>query len=158
MLKKGVKNKEDKATQLQICKYISEELVKGRPRPDIRKEIMTKYQLSQATANRYVKYTYKKNLELDEKELAGLRFLQLNRLEKVYNEAMSRGDLKSAVNAADVINKLFNLYENKYKVEVTKDVIKFQFDEFVPQPVENVVYEEIVEDNNEIGLVMDGEN
>lgn len=157
MLKKGVKNKEDKATQLQICKYISEELVKGRPRPDIRKEIMTKYQLSQATANRYVRYTYKKNLELDEKELAGLRFLQLNRLEKVYNEAMSRGDLKSAVNAADVINKLFNLYENKYKVEVTKDVIKFQFDEFVPQPVENVVYEEIVENNNEIELVMDGE-
>lgn len=157
MLKKGVKNKEDKATQLQICKYISEELVKGRPRPDIRKEIMTKYQLSQATANRYVRYTYKKNLELDEKELAGLRFLQLNRLEKVYNEAMSRGDLKSAVNAADVINKLFNLYENKYKVEVTKDVIKFQFDEFVPQAVEDVVYEEIVENNNEIELVMDGE-
>ena len=117
------------------------------------------YGIETRTANNYIHKVYKTNLKLDEQELAGLRFLQLQRLEKVFNEAMERNQLKVAVSAADTINKLFNLYENKYKVEIEQKEIKFTFD---GTPVTNtteaepVEYTE-VENNDGIGMEFDGE-
>lgn len=150
----GLKDAEGKKHQQEIFRYITDKLIEGVSRVDIKKDIMVRYDLSQPGANKYIRNVYKKQLELDEKELSGLRFLQLNRLEKVYNEAMKRNDLRTAVSAADTINKLFSLYENKVKVEVKQDLIKFKFDNFDTTNAEDVHFEEVK--NNICEMITEG--
>lgn len=113
-----------------IIREVFDKLVDGVSRPEIKRQIAEKYDISIQQANKLVQKAYKQQIVLDEKELCALRFLQLNRLERVYNECINRRDYKSAVQAADIINKLFSLYETKHKVEITKDVIQFKFAEF----------------------------
>lgn len=151
--KKIANNSENKVKQIEALKFISDQLVKGRNRTDIRKQLMADYGICQKTANNYIHKVYQTNLKLDETELAGLRFLQLQRLEKVFNEAMERNQLKVAVSAADTINKLFNLYENKYKVEIEQKEIKFTFDGAVVD-AEPVEYTE-VENNDCVVMEID---
>ena len=158
-LSKGRQTSEDNAQRLEILRDISNKLVAGKSRFEIKQYLYDTYGIETRTANNYIHKVYKTNLKLDEQELAGLRFLQLQRLEKVFNEAMERNQLKVAVSAADTINKLFNLYENKYKVEIEQKEIKFTFD---GTPVTNtteaepVEYTE-VENNDGIGMEIDGE-
>lgn len=113
-----------------IIREVFDMLVEGVSRPEIKQRISEKYDISTQQAGKLVHKAYKQQITLDEKELCALRFLQLNRLERVYNECINRKDYKSAVQAADIINKLFSLYETKHRVEITKDVIQFKFAEF----------------------------
>lgn len=148
--KAGAKDATQKRQEQEIIKEVFEGLVQGKARHIIKSEIVEKYGVCLKTATNLVRKAYKKQIALDEKELSALRFLQLNRLERIMNEALERRDLKSAVQCADVINKLFGLYETKHKVEITKDVIKFKFAEFDEAEVteDAQVVAEIIADEN----------
>lgn len=150
MAKMGRKKNGGIVCDKNIIKEVFDMLVEGVSRPEIKQRISEKYDISTQQAGKLVHKAYKQQITLDEKELCALRFLQLNRLERVYNECISRKDYKSAVSAADIINKLFSLYETKHKVEITKDVIQFKFADFNEAEVvedAQVVTEVIIEGN-----------
>lgn len=150
MAKMGRKKNGGIVGDKNIIKEVFDMLVEGVSRPEIKQRISEKYDISTQQAGKLVHKAYKQQITLDEKELCALRFLQLNRLERVYNECISRKDYKSAVSAADIINKLFSLYETKHKVEITKDVIQFKFADFSEAEVvedAQVVSEVIIEGN-----------
>lgn len=119
------------------------------PKKEIVKELMEKYGMSVRNAEYRVRALYKRTEKASEVALQNLRVIQLNRLEAIMERAVQRNDFKSAVSAADLINKMYGLYDNKVKVEITKDVIQFKFAE-QPVEVQDVVqYEEINEDEIE---------
>lgn len=143
----------------QIYKDILQMLIAGDSRADINLFIREKYAITERQAKTHIRNAYKKQLEIDEKNLGALRFIQIKRFEKIYNAAFERRDFRSAVAAAVEINKLFSLYDNKVKVELTGDVIKFDFDRLTQpvQQVTDVICGEIIPPNNEEENVQIGE-
>lgn len=143
----------------EIYKDIIRMLIEGNSRADINLFIREKYAITERQAKTHIRNAYKKQLAIDEKNLGALRFIQIKRFEKVYNAAFERHDYRSAVAAAVEINKLFSLYDNKVKVEVTGDVIKFDFDRLTQpvQEVTDVICGEIIPPNNEEENVQIGE-
>lgn len=145
--KSGKRIGEAAEAQKDIFKLVFDGLINGKSRPEIKDEIVNTFGITRRSATTYVQKAYKKKIELDDNELSNLRFLQLARVEKLYSEALAKKSVKDALNAIDIINKLFGLYETKQKIEITKDVIQFKFDNFNENSnnVTDVSAEEIIE-------------
>lgn len=145
--KSGKRVGEDAEAQKDIYRMVFDGLIAGKSRPQIKDEIVNTFGITRRSATTYVQKAYKKKIELDDNELANLRFVQLARIEKLYSDAMQKKSIKDALSAVDIINKLFGLYEQKTKVEITKDVIQFRFDNFNDnsKEVTDVCAEEIIE-------------
>lgn len=52
----------------------------------------------------------------------------IERIEQLYETSIEKNDIKSALKAQDMLNKMNQLYIEKQEVTVTNDVIKFKFD------------------------------
>ena len=137
-----VANKKKKS---EIYNFILHQLEECVSRKDLVDILMDKYEMSNRQAYMYIRDAYEYSTELSDKQILALKTLQLGRLEHIMDRALKRNDLKTAVTAADTINKLYGLYDNKVKVEITKDIIQFKF---ADQPTADekpidVEYEEI---------------
>lgn len=137
---------ERKQIKTDICHFILNECQQCTTRRDIVDKLVEKYNMTTRQAYRYIRTAYQQAIELSEKEIVTLKMIQLGRLEHLMDRALKRNDIKSAVAAADTINKLYGLYDQKVKVEITKDVIQFKFANTPGEEVTDVKYEEVVDD------------
>lgn len=66
---------------------------------------------------------------LPEPELVDqIRNEQIARITLIMKTSMEKGDNKSALKAADMLNKIAALYTEKQDINITSDVIRFEFD------------------------------
>lgn len=135
-----------KQIKTDICHFIINECQQCTTRRDVVDKLVEKYNMTTRQAYRYIRTAYQQAIELSEKEIVTLKMIQLGRLEHLMDRALKRNDIKSAVAAADTINKLYGLYNQKVKVEITKDVIQFKFANTPTGEVTDVKYEEVVDD------------
>lgn len=145
---------ERKQIKTDICHFIITECQQCTTRRDVVDKLVEKYNMTTRQAYRYIRTAYQQAIELSEKEIVTLKMIQLGRLEHLMDRALKRNDIKSAVAAADTINKLYGLYDQKVKVEITKDVIQFKFANTPDTEVTDVKYEEVVD--NIVEDIVDG--
>ena len=63
-----------------------------------------------------------------ELNLEDIKAEYIERIENIFQKAISSGDLKTALKAQDMLNKINQLYVEKQELTVTNDIIKFKFD------------------------------
>ena len=121
---KGVEETNDRITH-QIKSKIREELALGVPLYKIKENLVdNKYKLplirpfTLKSAGEYIALLRKEIKAEWKEEYAELREKQLERMEKVYEESMKRGDRQSATNILKEINKVTGLYEPQ-KIDIT---------------------------------------
>lgn len=136
-----------KQIKTDICHFIINECQQCTTRRDVVDKLVEKYNMTTRQAYRYIRTAYQQAIELSEKEIVTLKMIQLGRLEHLMDRALKRNDIKSAVAVIDTINKLYGLYDQKVKVEITKDVIQFKFANTpTGEEVTDVKYEEVADD------------
>lgn len=122
---------------------------KGFSKTQVTEKIEEKYGVKPCQAAIYCREAYKYLKENEDAFVKNLRKIQLERLENMLSQAMDRGDLKTANDICNTINKTFGLYETKIKADITSNVIRFQFDEGVDVPDENNEVEEDMDEQEE---------
>lgn len=63
-----------------------------------------------------------------ELNLEDIKAEYIERIENIFQKAINSGDLKTALKAQDMLNKINQLYVEKQELTVTNDIIKFKFD------------------------------
>lgn len=58
-----------------------------------------------------------------------VRMEQIERITNLYKEAREKNNMKAALSALDMLNKIHGLYNETRNLTVTADMIKFKFDE-----------------------------
>ncbi len=61
-------------------------------------------------------------------DISDIKAEYIERIEQIYETSIEKNDIKSALKAQDMLNKMNQLYIEKQEVTVTNDVIKFKFD------------------------------
>lgn len=103
-------------------------LGKGVSRNETRKILMKRWDVSDATARRYIKDALEE-LVADYDEFSQYtREQHLQRLEEILEDAMFHSDRKSALSALDQMGKINGLFVDKKDVKVSADeTISFEF-------------------------------
>ena len=105
---------------------------------------MDEFGVKEATARRYLKnaYSYLGNCNSEFK--AFIQDKQSERFEYILRQAIEAGKWDVANRILDNINKMYGLYDNSTKIEVTGDVVQFKFGG-------------VQENNEDEDMVVDGE-
>lgn len=108
---------------------ILEKVRKGKSKNKIIQETKVAYDLSDRQAGKLLRDALKDLQEATaEIDINDIKAEYVERIEQLYETSISKNDIKSALKAQDMLNKLNNLYVEKQEVTVTNDVIKFKFD------------------------------
>lgn len=85
------------------------------------------YEVCAATASKWLKAAYEYLSEGTSVFKEHIREKQQERFEYILTEAIKAGKWDVANRILDNMNKMFNLYDNSTKIEVTGDVVQFKF-------------------------------
>ena len=105
---------------------VTDLLCQGLSMTRIKQELMARWGVSESTAGNYVhdaiNHMATDNEEVREKQ----RDIMIHRLEGVAEDALAKGDRKSAISAYDQLNKINGLYKEHIEADV-KTEITFDF-------------------------------
>lgn len=108
--------------------YATELMRLGYSDTVIKDMIREKYGVSPTTTSRDVKLAYNWLKDNDSSGYINeIRAKQVERSEYILQKAIQDKNWKSANSILDNLNKLLGLYENKQKVEIVADEIRFKF-------------------------------
>lgn len=108
---------------------ILEKVRKGKSKNKIIQETKDAYDLSDRQASKLLRDALKDLQEAtSEIDINDIKAEYIERIEQLFETAVSKNDMKSALKAQDMLNKMNQLYVEKQEVTVTNDVIKFKFD------------------------------
>ena len=135
----------EKQKQLERTKIqIAERLRLGWSDRMIKDWLSDEYEVCAATASKWLKAAYEYLSEGTSVFKEHIREKQQERFEYILTEAIKASKWDVANRILDNMNKMFNLYDNSTKIEVTGDVVQFKFGD--------------VQENNEgEDMVVDGE-
>jgi hypothetical protein len=104
-------------------------LRKGWSNRTIVLHLSEKFDVTEKTARDYIKkaVAWLGDLNSDSNFVQEIRAKQIERSEYILEAAIEDRKWKDANNILDNLNKLFGLYENKQKVEITSNEIQFKF-------------------------------
>lgn len=107
---------------------ILEKVRKGKSKNKIIQETKDAYDLSDRQAGKLLRDALKDLQEATaEIDINDIKAEYIERIEQLFETAVSKNDMKSALKAQDMLNKMNQLYVEKQEVTVTNDVIKFNF-------------------------------
>lgn len=128
-LRVSVANKANPWTEAELMmrnQVIIDLIGQGLSRRRIQEEIMSRWDISLTTANKYIREAYDVLMRGNEEFIEYNRDKQVERLENIISEAMEHGEYKAAVMATAELNKLLGLTTNqKITLENTDRVFKF---------------------------------
>ena len=121
-----------KAVGELYLKYLYEKqqklLMEGKPRKQIKEEIKKKYNISDITADRDLAEANKKLAEQIDLTANAYKVLLNSRLEELYNRAMQKNDLKSAIASINSQMKLNGLDVQKQDISVLDNTFTIKID------------------------------
>lgn len=108
---------------------ILEKVRKGKSKNKILEWLKEAYDLSDRQAGKLLRDALKDLQEaVLDIDIGDIKAEYIERIEQLYETALDKNDIKSALKAQDMLNKMNQLYVEKQEVTVTNDVIKFKFD------------------------------
>lgn len=108
---------------------ILEKVRKGKSKNKILEWLKEAYDLSDRQAGKLLRDALKDLQEaVSDIDISDIKAEYIERIEQLYETAIEKNDIKSALKAQDMLNKMNQLYIEKQEVTVTNDVIKFKFD------------------------------
>lgn len=135
----------EKQKQLERTKIqIAERLRLGWSDRMIKDWLLDEYEVHPNTAGKWLKAAYEYLSEGTSVFKEHIREKQQERFEYILTEAIKAGKWDVANRILDNMNKMFNLYDNSTKIEVTGDVVQFKFGD-------------VQENNEDEDMVVDGE-
>lgn len=135
----------EKQKQLERTKIqIAERLRLGWSDRMIKDWLLDEYEVHPNTASKWLKAAYEYLSEGTSVFKEHIREKQQERFEYILTEAIKAGKWDVANRILDNMNKMFNLYDNSTKIEVTSDVVQFKFGD-------------VQENNEDEDMVVDGE-
>lgn len=135
----------EKQKQLERTKIqIAERLRLGWSDRMIKDWLLDEYEVHPNTASKWLKAAYEYLSEGTSVFKEHIREKQQERFEYILTEAIKAGKWDVANRILDNMNKMFNLYDNSTKIEVTGDVVQFKFGD-------------VQENNEDEDMVVDGE-
>lgn len=102
--------------------------MEGKPRKQIKEEIKKKYNISDITADRDLAEANKKLSEQIDLTANAYKVLLNSRLEELYNRAMQKNDLKSAIASINSQMKLNGLDVQKQDISVLDNTFTIKID------------------------------
>lgn len=99
-------------------------IIEGKSRNTIAKLLVLELGLKGKYAQTLATHMWKESMAKGKDRREGLPERNIVRLEHIYHKAMENNDLKNAINAIDLLNKLSSAY--KSQVEITTDDFEFQ--------------------------------
>lgn len=127
--KGGTRNGEWTESELRLRNSVILDLIcnKGVSRNETAKIITERWGVVERTATRYIKDALDE-LVIDYEDFAEYSRVQhLQRLEGVFEDAISHNDRKSALSALDQIAKVESLYTERKDININSDTISFEF-------------------------------
>lgn len=107
---------------------ILEKVRKGKSKNKILEWLKEAYDLSDRQAGKLLRDALKDLQEaVSDIDISDIKAEYIERIEQIYETAIEKNDIKSALKAQDMLNKMNQLYIEKQEVTVTNDVIKFNF-------------------------------
>lgn len=103
-------------------------LMEGKPRKQIKEEIKKKYNISDITVDRDLAEANKKLSEQIDLTANAYKVLLNSRLEELYNRAMQKNDLKSAIASINSQMKLNGLDVQKQDISVLDNTFTIKID------------------------------
>lgn len=101
---------------------------KGYSRHKVSEELQTKYDIQQTTAAKYINEAYKILAEKQDNLIRNLRYVQLSRLELLWEQALEKKDIRTANEVLKTINSLFGLSQPDNQVNIQNNY-EIKFDE-----------------------------
>lgn len=118
-------NPETQRRKLEIL----EKVRKGKSKNKILEWLKEAYDLSDRQAGKLLRDALKDLQEaVSDIDISDIKAEYIERIEQLYETSIEKNDIKSALKAQDMLNKMNQLYVEKQEVTVTNDVIKFKFD------------------------------
>lgn len=102
--------------------------MEGKPRKQIKEEIKKKYNISDITVDRDLAEANKKLSEQIDLTANAYKVLLNSRLEELYNRAMQKNDLKSAIASINSQMKLNGLDVQKQDISVLDNTFTIKID------------------------------
>lgn len=114
---------------IDVRRYVIMSLInRGKSYTETRLEIMQRWDIARTTAENYIKDALGAVGEINEMLRLQWRDVQLERLQKIIDDALAHGDRKSALAANEQINKITGQYVTKVEADVKEDsTVKFDF-------------------------------
>lgn len=100
---------------------------RGYSRNKVSEELQKTYQVSQATAARYICEAYKIIAEKNDSLIKNLRQVQLSRLEYLLDMAVEKKDIRAANEVIKSINSMFGLNQPETVVAIQNNEVQFKF-------------------------------
>ncbi len=118
-------NPETQRRKLEILERVR----KGKSKNKILEWLKEAYDLSDRQAGKLLRDALKDLQEaVSDIDISDIKAEYIERIEQIYETSIEKNDIKSALKAQDMLNKMNQLYIEKQEVTVTNDVIKFKFD------------------------------
>lgn len=114
---------------VDVRRYVIMSLInQGKSYTQTRLEITERWEIARTTAENYIKDALGAVGEINEMLRLQWRDVQLERLQKIIDDALAHGDRKSALMANEQINKITGQYITKIDAEVKEDsTVRFDF-------------------------------
>lgn len=123
MTKINTQSAKAKTILIPIIKHIR----KGKSKEFLVDFVVNNYNLSEITANNYIRAAYKMVNDWTTEKLNELKSIQQERIEALFNEAVESNDRTNALKALDLINKMNGYYTEKIEADVTVTDYTFKF-------------------------------
>ena len=108
--------------------YAAKLFNKGYTRHKVSEELQAKYNVQQTTAAKYINEAYKIIAEKQDNLIRNLRYVQLSRLELLWEAALEKKDIRTANEVIKTINSLFGLSQPENQVNIQNNY-EIKFDE-----------------------------
>lgn len=100
----------------------------GKSYIECKREMMERWSISKSSADNYLKDALDAVSEVNDKYRDKWRDVQLERLQRIIDDALAHGDRKSALAANEQINKITGQYITKIDADVKEDsTVRFDF-------------------------------
>lgn len=107
---------------------ILEKVRKGKSKNKIIQETKDAYDLSDRQAGKLLRDALKDLQEAtSEIDINDIKAEYIERIEQLFETAVSKNDMKSALKAQDMLNKMNQLYVEKQEVDVNVKSLQFKF-------------------------------
>lgn len=115
--------------RVEVRRYcIMSMLNTGKSYIECKREMMERWNICKASADNYLKDALDAVSEVNDKYRDKWRDVQLERLQKIIDDALAHGDRKSALAANEQINKITGQYVTKVEADVKEDTtVRFDF-------------------------------